>query len=73
MYRETRLLFSQVTDSTHLDTYPRMELVDLVDAAGSGTGQLLFRRISDTGYSFALYRIGLDKLWPLFEGAERSF
>jgi hypothetical protein len=73
MYGETRLLFSPVTDSTRLDAYPRMELIDVVDAEGSGTGQLLFRRISDTGYSFALYRIGLDKLWPLFEGAERPF
>ena len=73
MYGETRLLFAQVTDSTRLDASPRMELIDVVDAEGSGSGQLLFRRISDTGYSFVLYRIGLDKLWPLFEGAERSF
>ena len=73
MYGETRLLFTQVTDTTRLDASPRMELIDVVDAEGSGSGQLLFRRISDTGYSFALYRIGLDKLWPLFEGAERSF
>ena len=73
MYGVTRLLSAQVTDSTHLDAYPRMEFIDIVDAEGSGTGQLLFRRVSDTGYSFALYRIGLDKLWPLFEGAERTF
>jgi hypothetical protein len=73
MYGETRPLFAEVTDSTRLDASPRMELIDVVDAEGSGSGQLLFRRVSDTGYSFVLYRIGLDKLWPLFEGAERSF
>jgi hypothetical protein len=73
MYGETHQLLGSVTDSTHLDAYPRLEFVDIVDAEGSGSGQLLLRQVSDTGYSYMLYRIGLDKLWPLFEGAGRSF
>jgi hypothetical protein len=73
MYGETHQLLGSVTDSTHLDAYPRLEFVDVVDAEGSGSGQLLLRQISDRGYSYILYRIGLDKLWPLFEGAGRSF
>lgn len=73
MYGEAHSLLAKVSDSTHLDAYPRMELVDIVDAEGTGTGQLLFRQISDTGYNYVLYRVGLDKLWPLFEGAGKNF
>jgi hypothetical protein len=72
-YGDLHQLFAQVTDSTHLDAYPRLELVDVVDAEGSGTGQLLFREISDSGYDYVLYRVGADKLWPLFQGAGSNF
>ena len=73
MYGEAHSLLARVSDSTHLDAYPRMEFIDIVDAEGSGSGQLLFRQISDTGHNYVLYRIGLDKLWPLFEGAGKNF
>jgi hypothetical protein len=69
MYSETRQLLASVTDTGHLDAYARLELIDVVDAEGSGSGQMLFRRINDDGYDYVLYRVGSDKLWPLFEGA----
>jgi hypothetical protein len=69
MYGDMHTLLASVTDSTHLDAYPRLELIDMVDADGSGSGQLLFRRAGDGDYDYVLYRLGLDKLWPLFEGA----
>jgi len=62
-----RLFFSQ-TDSRHLDVSPRMDLIDAVDADGDGRGELLFRRTSDGGSAFAIYRVTSDHLWPLFEG-----
>jgi len=73
IYGELHQLLAQVTDTTHLDAYPQLELIDVVDAEGSGAGQLLFREISDTGYDFALYRVGADKLWLLFQGGGGSF
>jgi len=45
-----------------------MELIDAVDADGDGRGDLLFRRTSDSGSSYAIYRATADQLWPLFEG-----
>ena len=62
-----KLFFSQ-TDSRHLDQSPRMELIDVVDADGDGRGELLFRRVFDTGSAYAIYRVTSDRLWPLFEG-----
>jgi hypothetical protein len=62
-----KLFFSQ-TDSKHLDVAPRMELIDAVDADGDGRGELLFRRTSDNGSAYAIYRVTADRLWPLFEG-----
>jgi hypothetical protein len=29
---------------------------------------LLFRKVSDAGSAFALYRVIGNQLWPLFEG-----
>ena len=68
IYGELRKLYSSVTDASHLDAIPRMELIDAVDADGDGRGELLFRRISDAGSAFSVYRVTGDQLWPLFEG-----
>jgi hypothetical protein len=65
---ELKKLFFSQTDSHHLDVAPRMELIDAVDADGDGRGELLFRRTSDDGSAYAIYRVTADGLWPLFEG-----
>jgi hypothetical protein len=65
---ESKKLFFSQTDSRHLDVSPRMELIDAVDADGDGRGELLFRRTSDNGSAYAIYRVTADQLWPLFEG-----
>lgn len=69
LYGALRPLFSQVTDSSHFDVYPRLELLGAVDADGNGSGELLFRQYQDRGSSYALYRVGMDRLWPLLETA----
>ena len=68
IYDELRKLYAGVTDDHHLDETPRFELIDAVDADGDGRGELLFRRISDAGNSWGVYRAGADQLFPLFEG-----
>ena len=60
--------FSTVTDTQHLDAIPRYELIDAVDADGDGRGELLFRKISDAGSAFVVYRVIGDQLYALFEG-----
>ena len=65
---ELRKLFFSQTDSRHLDVFPRMELIDAVDADGDGRGELLFRRTFDSGSAYAIYRVPAARLWPLFEG-----
>lgn len=68
IYDELRKLYTGVTDQRHLDLTPRFELIDAVDADGDGRGELLFRRITDTGPAWGVYRAGADQLFPLFEG-----
>jgi len=65
---ELHKLFFAQTDSKHLDVSPRMELIDAVDADGDGRGELLFRKTSDAGSAYAIYRVTADQLWPLYEG-----
>jgi hypothetical protein len=61
-------IFSLVTDSKHLDAYPRMELIDAVDADANGRGDLLFRQYSDVGVTYGLYRVSPYQLDKIFEG-----
>jgi hypothetical protein len=68
IYDELRKLYAGVTDPLHLDETPRLELIDAVDADGDGRGELLFKRISDVGSAWGVYRAGADQLFPLFEG-----
>ncbi len=61
-------ILSNVTDAQHLDILPKMELIDAVDADGDGRGELLFRKTSDSGSAYSIYRVIGDQLYPLFEG-----
>jgi len=69
LYGQMRKLFSSVTDSSHLDVFPRLELVDAVDAEGTGRGDLLFRAASGDTPSYQLYHVGPDSLRKLFDSA----
>ncbi len=62
-------LYSATTDSRHLDAYPRLELIDALDADGNGRGELLFRQINDRGRSFVIYRVGADRLAEIFDSS----
>jgi hypothetical protein len=61
-------VFSNVTDTSHLDVIPQMELIDAVDVDGDGRGELLFRQLSDTGTAFVVYRVIGNQLYALFQG-----
>jgi hypothetical protein len=61
-------IFSVVSDSNHLDAFPRMEIIDAVDADANGRGDLLFRQYSDTGISYSLYRVYPYEMKKIFEG-----
>jgi len=69
LYGQMRKLFSLVTDSAHLDAYPRLELIDAVDAEGTGHGNLLFRAWSGATPGYQLYHVGPDSLRKLFDSA----
>lgn len=68
IYDELHKLYAGVTDARHLDETARLELIDAVDADGDGRGELLFKRITDVGSTWGVYRAGADQLFPLFEG-----
>jgi hypothetical protein len=57
-----------VTDTSHLDVIPQMELIDAVDVDGDGRGELLFRQFSDAGTAFVVYRVIGNQLYALFQG-----
>jgi hypothetical protein len=61
-------ILSVVSDSNHLDAYPRMQIIDAIDADANGRGDLLFRQYSDTGISYALYRVFPYQMEKIFEG-----
>ena len=68
IYGDLRKLYSGVTDKYHLDVTPQLELIDAVDADGDGLGELLFRKTSDVGTGYVIYRATADKLWKMFDG-----
>jgi hypothetical protein len=68
IYGDVHKVFASVTDNHHFDVLSRLELIDAVDADGDGSGELLFRQVSDGGSAFVLYRVIGDRLWPLFQG-----
>ena len=61
-------IFSSVTDSNYLDSFPRMEIIDAVDADANGRGDLLFRQYSDGGISYSLYRVYPYDMRKIFQG-----
>ncbi len=67
MYNNLHKLYVGVTDKFHLDVTPRLELIDAVDADGDRRGELLFRKVTDGGTGWVLYRATADKLWKLFD------
>jgi hypothetical protein len=68
IYGDLHKVFSNVTDTQHLDVSPRMDFIDAVDADGDGRGELLFQQASDSGKAFVVYRVIGDQLWALFQG-----
>jgi hypothetical protein len=67
LYNNLGNLYVGITDKYHLDLTPRLDLIDVVDADGDGRGELLFRETSDVGNGYAIYRVGADKLWKMFD------
>lgn len=65
---EPQKVFSSVTDTVHLDAYPRLELIDALDADANGRGDLLFRQYSDVGSNYGLYRVFPYNMEKIFEG-----
>lgn len=61
-------IFSSVTDSNHLDSFARMEIIDALDADANGRGDLLFRQYSDIAVSYSLYRVYPYEMKKVFEG-----
>ena len=68
IYGDLQKVFSNVTDSQHLDVSPRYDFIDAVDVDGDGRGELLFRRVSDTRSAYTVFRVIGQQVWPLFEG-----
>lgn len=69
---EVRKLFDSVTDTSHLDAIPRLQLIDCVDADGDRVGELLFREAYDRSRAYIIYRVGMDKLWEVFQTSQLS-
>lgn len=67
IYNNMHTLYAGVTDRFHLDVAPRLDLIDAVDADGDGRGEFLFRKTSDGGAGWVIYRPTADKLYKMFD------
>jgi hypothetical protein len=67
LYGEVKLISSSVTDSTHLDEIPRLQLIDAVDVDGDQRGELLFQETTDSATGYIIYRVYPDQLRELFD------
>jgi hypothetical protein len=65
---ELNRLLTVAADSTHLDLNPRLDLIDAVDADGDNRAELLFRKTTDTGASYVIYRMTPFQMTQVFEG-----
>jgi hypothetical protein len=68
IYDQLHKGFTNITDSQHLDVTPELQLIDAVDVDGDGRGELLFRKTSDQGSTYVIYRVIGDQLYALYEG-----
>ena len=66
------VMFSSVTDSRHLDAYPKLEMIDAVAAGRDHRGDLLFRRITADGKDFVIYKLSGGGLKEIFHGGNAS-
>jgi hypothetical protein len=67
LYGDLKQIFSSVTDSTHLDEIPRLQLIDAVDVDGDSRGELLFQETTDSSTGYVVYRVYPDQLTKLFD------
>jgi hypothetical protein len=72
IYGNLHKLYSGVTDRFHLDVSPQLDLIDAVDADGDGRGELLFRKTSDAGSGYAIYKATADTLWKMFDSVNQE-
>jgi hypothetical protein len=70
IYTDLDKCLTAVTDNKHLDAFPRLQLVDAVDADGNGNGDLLFRSINDSGSAFVLYNVNGTRLTEILRVPE---
>jgi len=66
LYGNVAVLLKNVTDASHLDDKPRMQLIDAVDARGDNRGDLLFELRGATQRQFVLYRVLRGEITRIF-------
>lgn len=57
IYDDPQVVLKSVTDAAHLDSQPRMKLVDVVDATASNRAEMLFELDGQSQRQFALYLV----------------
>lgn len=73
IYGQPQVLAHSSTDSTQLDTHPRVHLVDAVNATGDGSAQLLLEFDGTTHRQFALYGFENGRIQAEYVSAELPF